>query len=196
MHICSYLTADVFLQLHYIDNCWTLILDLEEKAKQDEMEEKQKMNNPAETQSSDTSEIGNNTKTQDKDKNNTDSSEKLQDKRQDKSTKEKDSKTQDNNATLDDAEPAELQPREQEGNKDPGGANEARTPGSDAKEPDTSSDTDNSQRAHNGEWQEALSNYDPLKLLHKFYYKVGLHDKLSTTLLQASSGIFMIIKYT
>ncbi|XP_056594247.1 dual specificity calcium/calmodulin-dependent 3',5'-cyclic nucleotide phosphodiesterase 1A isoform X3 [Triplophysa dalaica] len=124
--------------------------DLEEQAKQDEMEEKQKTNNPAETQSSDTSEIGNNTKTQDKDKNNTDSSDKLQDKRQDKSTEEKDSKTQDNNATLDDAEPAELQPREQEGNKDPGGANEAPTLGSDAKEPDTSSDTDNSQRAHNG----------------------------------------------
>ncbi|XP_057178994.1 dual specificity calcium/calmodulin-dependent 3',5'-cyclic nucleotide phosphodiesterase 1A isoform X2 [Triplophysa rosa] len=123
--------------------------DLEEKAKQDEMEEKQKTNNPTETQSSDTSEIGNNTKTQDKDQNNTDSSDKLQDKRQDKGTDEKDSKTQDDNATLGDAEPAELQPREQEGNKDPG---------SDAKEPETSSNTDNSQRAHN--WNEDLNSPD------------------------------------
>lgn len=156
-------------------NCitWTtLILDLEEKAKQEEIEEKQKTSNPGEAQSGDTSEKANNAKTQDKDKNNTDSSEKLQDKgkkdtRHDKGTNEKDSKTQDDSGK---AEPAELQPREQEGNKDPGGANDARTPGSDAKEPETtSSDTDNSQRAQNGEWQRSI-RYDLLKRLHNFYY--------------------------
>ncbi|XP_055038064.2 dual specificity calcium/calmodulin-dependent 3',5'-cyclic nucleotide phosphodiesterase 1A isoform X2 [Misgurnus anguillicaudatus] len=127
--------------------------DLEEKAKQDEIEEKQKKNNPAE--SSDTSEKGNNTKTQDK--NNTDPSEKLQDKskkdtRQDKVTNENDSKTREESgkATVDDTKPTELQPRDQEGNKDPGGGTEDQTPGSDAKEPGTSSDTDISQRAQIG----------------------------------------------
>uniref|UniRef100_A0A671N0Y6 Phosphodiesterase n=1 Tax=Sinocyclocheilus anshuiensis TaxID=1608454 RepID=A0A671N0Y6_9TELE len=65
---------------------------------------------------------------------------------------EKDSKT-DGEATGDNEEPTEQQPREEEGNKDPGGVNGAQTPASDAKEPETSSDTDNSQRAHNGERQ-------------------------------------------
>ncbi|XP_016398774.1 calcium/calmodulin-dependent 3',5'-cyclic nucleotide phosphodiesterase 1C-like [Sinocyclocheilus rhinocerous] len=61
---------------------------------------------------------------------------------------EKDSKT-DREATGNNEEPTEQQPREEEGNKDPGGGNGAQTPASDAKEPETSSDTDNSQRAHN-----------------------------------------------
>uniref|UniRef100_A0A671MT53 Phosphodiesterase n=1 Tax=Sinocyclocheilus anshuiensis TaxID=1608454 RepID=A0A671MT53_9TELE len=98
-----------------IDELNLSVLDLEEKAKQEENEEKD---------------------------NKTDT-----DTRQ-----EKDSKT-DGEATGDNEEPTEQQPREEEGNKDPGGVNGAQTPASDAKEPETSSDTDNSQRAHNGERQ-------------------------------------------
>lgn len=159
MHRCSDLIANVFIisaSCIITSELSFCAVDLEEKAKQDEIEEKQKKNNPAE--SSDTSDKGNNTKTQDK--NNLDPSEKLPDKskkdtRQDKGTNENDSKTRDESskATVDDTKPTELQPREQEGNKDPGGGTESQTPGSDAKMPETSSNTDNSQRAQNGECQ-------------------------------------------
>ncbi|XP_043082542.1 calcium/calmodulin-dependent 3',5'-cyclic nucleotide phosphodiesterase 1C isoform X1 [Puntigrus tetrazona] len=115
--------------------------DLEEKAKQEENEEKDNKTD-TDTQSSD----GDNTKKEDKI--NTDSSVKSQDKRKEGTRQEKDSKT-DREATGDNNEPTEQQPREEEGNKDPGGVNGAQTPASDSKEPETSSDTDNSQRAHN-----------------------------------------------
>ncbi|XP_062847476.1 dual specificity calcium/calmodulin-dependent 3',5'-cyclic nucleotide phosphodiesterase 1A isoform X2 [Trichomycterus rosablanca] len=52
-------------------------------------------------------------------------------------------------------EPTEQQPKEEEGNKDPGGKNatqaEPADEGGEAKEPDTNSDTDNSQQVQNGE---------------------------------------------
>ncbi|KAF4095679.1 dual specificity calcium/calmodulin-dependent 3',5'-cyclic nucleotide phosphodiesterase 1C isoform X2 [Onychostoma macrolepis] len=117
--------------------------DLEEKAKQEENEEKDNKTDTG-TQSNDSK--GDSTKKEDKI--NTDSSVKSQDKQKEDTRQEKDSKT-DREATGDNKEPTEQQPREEEGNKDPGGVNGAQTPASDAKEPETSSDTDNSQRAHN-----------------------------------------------
>lgn len=55
---------------------------------------------------------------------------------------------------VDKKEPMEQQPKEVEGNKDPGGVNgtkpEAANEQVDAKEPDTSGDTDNSQQVQNG----------------------------------------------
>ncbi|XP_052397843.1 dual specificity calcium/calmodulin-dependent 3',5'-cyclic nucleotide phosphodiesterase 1A isoform X2 [Carassius gibelio] len=112
--------------------------DLEEKAKQEENEEKAPKTD-TDTQSSDSK--GDNTKKEDRI--NTDSSVKSQDKRKEDTRREKDSK-RDREATGDNKEP-----REEEGNKDPGGLNGAQTPASDTKEPETCSDTDNSKRAHN-----------------------------------------------
>ncbi|XP_016327664.1 calcium/calmodulin-dependent 3',5'-cyclic nucleotide phosphodiesterase 1C-like, partial [Sinocyclocheilus anshuiensis] len=106
--------------------------DLEEKAKQEENEEKDNKTD-TDTQSGDSK--GDNTKKEDKIN--------TEDTRQ-----EKDSKT-DREAAVNNKEPTEQQPREEEGNKDPGGVNGAQTPASDAKESETSSDTDNSKRAHN-----------------------------------------------
>uniref|UniRef100_A0A8C1UCQ8 Phosphodiesterase n=1 Tax=Cyprinus carpio TaxID=7962 RepID=A0A8C1UCQ8_CYPCA len=126
--------------------------DLEEKAKQEENEKKDNKTD-TDTQSSDSK--GDNTKKEDNI--NTDSSVKSQDKRKEDTRQEKDSKT-DREATGDNKQPTEQQPREEEGNKDPGGLNGAQTPASDAKEPETSSDTDNSQRAHNG--NEELNSPD------------------------------------
>ncbi|XP_056306575.1 dual specificity calcium/calmodulin-dependent 3',5'-cyclic nucleotide phosphodiesterase 1A isoform X2 [Danio aesculapii] len=120
--------------------------DLEEKAKQEEMEENEKKND-TDTQSSDGK--GDNTKTEDKI--NTDSTLKSPDKQKEDTRPEKDSKTDQEDsskAKVDNKEPTEQQPREKEGNKDPGGVNGAQTR-SDGKEPETSSDTDNSQRVHN-----------------------------------------------
>uniref|UniRef100_A0A8C2KHM4 Phosphodiesterase n=1 Tax=Cyprinus carpio TaxID=7962 RepID=A0A8C2KHM4_CYPCA len=112
--------------------------DLEEKAKQEENEEKDNKTDTG-TQSSDSK--GDNTKKEDNI--NTDSSVKSQDKRKEDTRQEKDSK-RDLEATGDNKEPTEQQPREKEGNKDPGGVNGAQTPASDAKEHETSS-----KRAHN-----------------------------------------------
>uniref|UniRef100_A0A9J7X6V9 Phosphodiesterase n=2 Tax=Cyprinus carpio TaxID=7962 RepID=A0A9J7X6V9_CYPCA len=112
--------------------------DLEEKAKQEENEEKDNKTD-TDTQSSDSK--GDNTKKEDNI--NTDSSVKSQDKRKEDTRQEKDSK-RDLEATGDNKEPTEQQPREKEGNKDPGGVNGAQTPASDAKEHETSS-----KRAHN-----------------------------------------------
>ncbi|XP_042608152.1 calcium/calmodulin-dependent 3',5'-cyclic nucleotide phosphodiesterase 1A-like [Cyprinus carpio] len=126
--------------------------DLEEKAKQEENEKKDNKTD-TDTQSSDSK--GDNTKKEDEI--NTDASVKSQDKRKEDTRQEKDSKT-DREATGDNKQPTEQQPREEEGNKDPGGVNGAQTPASDAKEPETSSDTDNSQRAHNG--NEELNSPD------------------------------------
>ncbi|XP_073797057.1 dual specificity calcium/calmodulin-dependent 3',5'-cyclic nucleotide phosphodiesterase 1A isoform X3 [Danio rerio] len=126
--------------------------DLEEKAKQEEMEENEKKKD-TDTQSSD-----DNTKTEDKI--NTDSNAKSPDKQKEDTRPEKDSKTDQEDsgkAKVDNKEPTEQQPREKEGNKDPGGMNGAQTP-SDGKEPETSSDTDNSQRVHNG--SEELNSPD------------------------------------
>ncbi|TSK34886.1 Calcium/calmodulin-dependent 3',5'-cyclic nucleotide phosphodiesterase 1C [Bagarius yarrelli] len=57
-------------------------------------------------------------------------------------------------AKVDKKEPAEQQPKEEEGNKDPGGINgekpEAANKRVDAKDPDTNNDTDNSQQVQNG----------------------------------------------
>ncbi|XP_051970496.1 dual specificity calcium/calmodulin-dependent 3',5'-cyclic nucleotide phosphodiesterase 1A-like isoform X4 [Xyrauchen texanus] len=130
--------------------------DLEEKAKQEENEKKN--DGATDTKNNDsTTNKDDNTKTPDKDKINTDSPEKSQDKgkkeaRQENDTKEKDSKTQEDSrkATVDNKEPTEQQPREEEGNKDPGGLNGAQMPASDAKDPETGSDKDNSQQAQNG----------------------------------------------
>ncbi|XP_052397844.1 dual specificity calcium/calmodulin-dependent 3',5'-cyclic nucleotide phosphodiesterase 1A isoform X3 [Carassius gibelio] len=121
--------------------------DLEEKAKQEENEEKAPKTD-TDTQSSDSK--GDNTKKEDRI--NTDSSVKSQDKRKEDTRREKDSK-RDREATGDNKEP-----REEEGNKDPGGLNGAQTPASDTKEPETCSDTDNSKRAHNG--NEELNSPD------------------------------------
>ncbi|KTF94421.1 hypothetical protein cypCar_00038452 [Cyprinus carpio] len=106
--------------------------DLEEKAKQEENEEKDNKTD-TDTQSSDSK--GDNTKKEDNI--NTDSSVKSQDKRKEDTRQEKDSK-RDLEATGDNKEPTEQQPREKEGNKDPGGVNGAQTPASDAKEHETS----------------------------------------------------------
>ncbi|TRY89087.1 hypothetical protein DNTS_004566, partial [Danionella cerebrum] len=114
--------------------------DLEEKAKQEEMEEKEKKKD-TDTQSSESKE--DKAKTDDK----IDSNVKSQDKQKEDTRPEKDSKTDQEASTKAPAESKE--PREEEGNKDPGGGNGAETPSSDAKEPETSSDTDNSQRVHN-----------------------------------------------
>uniref|UniRef100_A0A8C2KLK9 Phosphodiesterase n=1 Tax=Cyprinus carpio TaxID=7962 RepID=A0A8C2KLK9_CYPCA len=119
--------------------------DLEEKAKQEENEEKDNKTDTG-TQSSDSK--GDNTKKEDNI--NTDSSVKSQDKRKEDTRQEKDSK-RDLEATGDNKEPTEQQPREKEGNKDPGGVNGAQTPASDAKEHETSS-----KRAHNGKSQSLL----------------------------------------
>ncbi|XP_067290547.1 dual specificity calcium/calmodulin-dependent 3',5'-cyclic nucleotide phosphodiesterase 1C isoform X1 [Pseudorasbora parva] len=116
--------------------------DLEEKAKEEEIEEKEKKTD-TDMQSSD----GKDENTKAEDKINTDSSVKSQDKLKEDTKEEKDAKTDQEDsskATVDNKEP-----REEEGNKDPGGVNGAQTPASDAKEPETSSDTDNSLRAHN-----------------------------------------------
>ncbi|KAG1944249.1 calcium/calmodulin-dependent 3',5'-cyclic nucleotide phosphodiesterase 1C [Pimephales promelas] len=116
--------------------------DLEEKAKQEEIEEKEKKTD-TDTHSSDSKDVD--TKTEDKI--NTDSSVNSQDKLKEDTREEKDAKTDQEDsskATVDNKEP-----REEEGNKDPGGVNGAQTPASDAKEPETSSDTDNSLRALN-----------------------------------------------
>uniref|UniRef100_A0A9J7Y1D7 Phosphodiesterase n=1 Tax=Cyprinus carpio carpio TaxID=630221 RepID=A0A9J7Y1D7_CYPCA len=121
--------------------------DLEEKAKQEENEEKDNKTD-TDTQSSDSK--GDNTKKEDNI--NTDSSVKSQDKRKEDTRQEKDSK-RDLEATGDNKEPTEQQPREKEGNKDPGGVNGAQTPASDAKEHETSS-----KRAHNG--KEELNSPD------------------------------------
>uniref|UniRef100_A0A8C2AGC8 Phosphodiesterase n=1 Tax=Cyprinus carpio TaxID=7962 RepID=A0A8C2AGC8_CYPCA len=121
--------------------------DLEEKAKQEENEEKDNKTDTG-TQSSDSK--GDNTKKEDNI--NTDSSVKSQDKRKEDTRQEKDSK-RDLEATGDNKEPTEQQPREKEGNKDPGGVNGAQTPASDAKEHETSS-----KRAHNG--KEELNSPD------------------------------------
>ncbi len=110
------------------------MLDLEETAKQEENEEN---DNKTDTHSSDSKD--DNTKKEDKI--NTDSSEKSQDKRKEDTRQESKS---DQEATGDNKEPTEQQPREEEGNKDPGGVKGAQTPASDG-------DTDNSQRALNGE---------------------------------------------
>ncbi|XP_059391143.1 dual specificity calcium/calmodulin-dependent 3',5'-cyclic nucleotide phosphodiesterase 1A-like isoform X3 [Carassius carassius] len=126
--------------------------DLEEKAKQEENEEKAHKTD-TDTQSSHSK--GDNTKKEDKIS--TDSSVKSQDKRKEDTRREKDLK-RDREATGDNKEPTEQQPREEEGNKDPGGVNGAQTPASDTKEPETRSDTDNSKRAHNG--NEELNSPD------------------------------------
>ncbi|XP_039540850.1 calcium/calmodulin-dependent 3',5'-cyclic nucleotide phosphodiesterase 1C isoform X3 [Pimephales promelas] len=118
------------------------VWDLEEKAKQEEIEEKEKKTD-TDTHSSDSKDVD--TKTEDKI--NTDSSVNSQDKLKEDTREEKDAKTDQEDsskATVDNKEP-----REEEGNKDPGGVNGAQTPASDAKEPETSSDTDNSLRALN-----------------------------------------------
>lgn len=109
------------------------MLDLEETTKQEENEEK---DNKTDTHSSDSK--GDNTKKEDKI--NTDSSEKSQDKRKEDTRQDS---TSDQEATGDNTEP-----REEEGNKDPGGVNGAQTPASDG-------DTDNSQGALNGECQRS-----------------------------------------
>ncbi|XP_017333906.1 dual specificity calcium/calmodulin-dependent 3',5'-cyclic nucleotide phosphodiesterase 1A isoform X1 [Ictalurus punctatus] len=74
-----------------------------------------------------------------------------------KVSKERDTKpepTDSTKAKVDKKEPTEQQPKEVEGNKDPGGLNgtktEAANDQADAKKPDTSSDTDNSQQVQNG----------------------------------------------
>ncbi|XP_077101256.1 dual specificity calcium/calmodulin-dependent 3',5'-cyclic nucleotide phosphodiesterase 1A isoform X1 [Siphateles boraxobius] len=116
--------------------------DLEEKTKQEEIEEKEKKTD-TDTHSTDSKDV--NTKTEDKI--NTESSVNSQDKLKEDAREEKDAKTDredSSKATVDNKEP-----REEEGNKDPGGVNGAQKPASDAKEPETSSDTDNSLRAHN-----------------------------------------------
>ncbi|XP_053538409.1 dual specificity calcium/calmodulin-dependent 3',5'-cyclic nucleotide phosphodiesterase 1A isoform X3 [Ictalurus punctatus] len=73
-----------------------------------------------------------------------------------KVSKERDTKpepTDSTKAKVDKKEPTEQQPKEVEGNKDPGGLNgtktEAANDQADAKKPDTSSDTDNSQQVQN-----------------------------------------------
>ncbi|XP_051969663.1 dual specificity calcium/calmodulin-dependent 3',5'-cyclic nucleotide phosphodiesterase 1A isoform X2 [Xyrauchen texanus] len=130
--------------------------DLEEKAKQDDNEKKN--DNATDSQINDSkTNKDNDTKTQDIDKPITNLPEKSHDKgkidaRQEKDGKEKDSKTQEDSskATVDNNEPTEQQPREEEGDKDPGGVKGTQTLASDAKEPETGSDTDNSQRAQSG----------------------------------------------
>ncbi|KAF4088081.1 hypothetical protein AMELA_G00078730 [Ameiurus melas] len=75
-----------------------------------------------------------------------------------KASKERDTKPEPTDSTkvkVDKKEPREKQPKEVEGNKDPGGLNgtktEAANDQADAKESDTSSDTDNSQKVQNGD---------------------------------------------
>lgn len=76
-------------------------------------------------------------------------------------SKERDTKpepTDSTKAKVDKKEPTEQQPKEVEGNKDPGGLNgtktEAANDQADAKKPDTSSDTDNSQQVQNGMYRK------------------------------------------
>ncbi len=149
------------------------MLDLEEKDKQEENEEKENKTD-TDTQSSDSK--GDNTKKEDKI--NTDSSVKSQDKQKEDTRQEKDSKT-DREATGDNKEPTEQQPREEEGNKDPGGVNGAQTPASDAKEPENSSDTDNSQRALNGECQSfQICWFFKFDFIPIFGYHVHISNKM------------------
>ncbi|XP_066538829.1 dual specificity calcium/calmodulin-dependent 3',5'-cyclic nucleotide phosphodiesterase 1A isoform X2 [Hoplias malabaricus] len=129
--------------------------EAEEKAKQEEAEGKQDSEEQADTEKTDTA--------QDKDK--TDKAAKGT-KGASSTGRDKDSKSEPADSTkakADKKEPTEKQPKEAEGNKDPGGVNgtkaEPANEGLDVKEPDTSSDTDNSQQVQNGVRKRYLIRY-------------------------------------
>uniref|UniRef100_A0AAR2K4W0 Phosphodiesterase n=1 Tax=Pygocentrus nattereri TaxID=42514 RepID=A0AAR2K4W0_PYGNA len=113
--------------------------EAEEKAKQEEAEGKQNSEEHADTEKTDTA--------QDKDKTEKEA------KDTSPAERDKDSKLEPMNSTkakADKKEPTEKQPKEAEGNKDPGGANGTKAGPINEGEPDTSSDTDNSQQVQNG----------------------------------------------
>ncbi|XP_053090282.1 dual specificity calcium/calmodulin-dependent 3',5'-cyclic nucleotide phosphodiesterase 1A isoform X3 [Pangasianodon hypophthalmus] len=141
---------------------WKTRAAKEEKAKK---EEEEKANEKEADTKQDTSEEKTDT-TQDKDKTEKDPKDKSPNKDKkdssfaeyNKVSKERVTKPEPADSTkakVDKKEPTEQQPKEVEGNKDPGGVNgtkpEAANEQEDAKEPDTSSDTDNSQQVQNGE---------------------------------------------
>ncbi|XP_037392935.1 calcium/calmodulin-dependent 3',5'-cyclic nucleotide phosphodiesterase 1A isoform X7 [Pygocentrus nattereri] len=123
--------------------------EAEEKAKQEEAEGKQNSEEHADTEKTDTA--------QDKDKTEKEA------KDTSPAERDKDSKLEPMNSTkakADKKEPTEKQPKEAEGNKDPGGANGTKAGPINEGEPDTSSDTDNSQQVQNGEVPEELDSPD------------------------------------
>ncbi|XP_060778112.1 dual specificity calcium/calmodulin-dependent 3',5'-cyclic nucleotide phosphodiesterase 1A isoform X2 [Neoarius graeffei] len=160
-HNCSLLSVDLKSfkdtwneEVHQNREKWKTQAAKEEKANEKEADKTQ-----------DTSEEKTDT-TQDKDKTEKESKDKSPNKvtkdslfkEHKKVSKERETKPEPADSTkakVDKKEPTEQQPKEVEGNKDPGGVNgtkpEASNEPVDAKELDTSSDTDNSQQVQNGE---------------------------------------------
>ncbi|XP_027005351.2 calcium/calmodulin-dependent 3',5'-cyclic nucleotide phosphodiesterase 1A isoform X3 [Tachysurus fulvidraco] len=206
-HNCSLLSVDIKSfkatwndEVHQNREKWKTQAAKEEKAKK---EDEEMINEKEADGKQDLSEEKTDT-TPDKDKTEKDPKEKSPNKdKKDlslteriKVSKQRDTKPEPSDSTkakVDKKEPTEQQPKEVEGNKDPGGVNGAKLEAANeqvnAKEPDPSSDTDNSQHVQNGEELDLPDSDDcDTKSLDDADEEHNTHESSATSLVASAAA--------
>ncbi|XP_027005350.2 calcium/calmodulin-dependent 3',5'-cyclic nucleotide phosphodiesterase 1A isoform X2 [Tachysurus fulvidraco] len=204
-HNCSLLSVDIKSfkatwndEVHQNREKWKTQAAKEEKAKK---EDEEMINEKEADGKQDLSEEKTDT-TPDKDKTEKDPKEKSPNKdKKDlslteriKVSKQRDTKPEPSDSTkakVDKKEPTEQQPKEVEGNKDPGGVNGAKLEAANeqvnAKEPDPSSDTDNSQHVQNGERPRYLIRFSKKPSYCASSYSLPRENRAESKLTDARS---------